>query len=89
MGGACFEVVWIESGCLVSEAVCVRLGFLRRMQWREQMEWWTVKYGKDRIAEVAWSEIWGLQRYCDALVDEVWMAKTEGEGRSHRFFCAG
>lgn len=36
---------------------------------------WTVKYGRNRIAEVAWSRFCGLQSYCDALVDEVWMVK--------------
>ena len=36
---------------------------------------WTVKYGKNRIAEAVWSRNCRLQSYCDALVDEVWMVK--------------
>lgn len=55
MGGACFESIRSSSESRV--VACfrsgVRLGFLRRMRWREQMVCGTIKYGKDRIAEVA------------------------------------
>ena len=53
----------------------VRLG-LRRMQRRERSRRWMAKDGRNGIAKVARSDLWGLQSYCDALVDEVWMVKV-------------
>lgn len=52
------------------------------MQWREQTERWVVENGKKRIAKELGSKLCRLQRYWDALIDEVWMVDGEGSSES-------